>query len=36
MPDERTGFKDSTIWGLLYDFQKDAAISIVNKRYSFL
>ena len=31
MPDERTGFKDSTIWGLLYDFQKDAAISIVNK-----
>ncbi|WP_026509163.1 helicase-related protein [Butyrivibrio sp. LC3010] len=31
LPNERTGFKDSTIWSLLYDFQKDAAISIINK-----
>ncbi len=31
MPDEKTGFKDSVIWSLLYDFQKDAALSIVNK-----
>lgn len=26
-----TGFKDSKIWHMLYDFQKDAALSIINK-----
>lgn len=31
IPDERTGFKQSKIWNLLYDFQKDAAIAIINK-----
>ena len=31
LPNEATGFKKSTIWGLLYDFQKDAALAIINK-----
>lgn len=31
IPDERTGFKQSKIWNLLYDFQKDAALAIINK-----
>ena len=31
LPKEATGFKDSVIWGKLYDFQKDAALSIINK-----
>ena len=30
-PNEATGFKDSQIWNKLYDFQKDAALSIINK-----
>lgn len=28
---ERTDFKGSTIWNKLYNFQKDAALSIINK-----
>ncbi len=31
LPNEATGFKDSQIWNKLYDFQKDAALSIINK-----
>lgn len=31
LPNEATGFKDSKIWNLLYDFQKDAALAIINK-----
>ena len=31
LPNEATGFKDSKIWSLLYDFQKDAALAIINK-----
>ena len=28
---ESTGFKESKIWNLLYDFQKDAVLAIINK-----
>ena len=31
LPNEATGFKESKIWNLLYDFQKDAALAIINK-----
>lgn len=31
LPNEKTGFKDSKVWGMLYKFQKDAALSIINK-----
>lgn len=31
LPNEATGFKNSIIWGMLYDFQKDAALAIINK-----
>ena len=31
LPNEATGFKDSKIWNLLYNFQKDAALAIINK-----
>lgn len=31
LPNEKTGFKESQIWNLLYDFQKDAVIGIINK-----
>ena len=31
LPDEKTGFKDSAIWNKLYNFQKDAALAIINK-----
>lgn len=31
LPNEATGFKESKIWHLLYDFQKDAALAIINK-----
>lgn len=31
LPNEATGFKQSKIWGLLYNFQKDAALAIINK-----
>lgn len=31
MPNEATGFKDTKIWNMLYDFQKDGVISIINK-----
>lgn len=31
LPNEGLGFRDSQIWGKLYDFQKDAALAIINK-----
>lgn len=31
LPNEATGFKNSQIWNMLYDFQKDAALAIINK-----
>lgn len=31
LPNEATGFKDSIIWNKLYNFQKDAALAIINK-----
>ena len=31
LPNEGTGFRDSAIWGKLYDFQRDAAVAIINK-----
>ena len=31
LPNEATGFKNSKIWNLLYNFQKDAALAIINK-----
>ena len=31
LPNEATGFKQSKIWNILYDFQKDAALAIINK-----
>ena len=31
LPNEATGFKESKIWNLLYDFQRDAVLAIINK-----
>ena len=31
LPNEGTGFRQSAIWGKLYDFQRDAALAIINK-----
>ena len=31
LPNEATGFKDSKIWNLLFNYQKDAALAIINK-----
>ena len=31
LPNEATGFKNSVIWGKLFNFQKDAALAIINK-----
>ena len=31
LPNEATGFKQSKIWNILYDFQKDAVLAIINK-----
>ncbi|MBI9050017.1 MAG: DEAD/DEAH box helicase family protein [Anaerolineaceae bacterium] len=35
LPNEATGFKDSLIWNKLYNFQKDAALAIINKLEQF-
>lgn len=35
LPNEATGFKDSVIWNKLYNFQKDAALAIINKLEKF-
>ena len=31
LPNEATGFKSSVVWNKLYNFQKDAALAIINK-----
>ena len=31
LPNEATGFRDSVIWNKLFNFQKDAALAIINK-----
>lgn len=31
LPNEATGFKKSKIWDMLYDFQRDAVLAIINK-----
>ncbi len=31
LPNEATGFKQSKIWSMLYDFQRDAVLGIINK-----
>lgn len=35
LPNEATGFKDSKIWHMLYNFQKDAVLAIINKLERF-
>ncbi len=35
LPNEATGFKNSLIWNKLYNFQKDAALSIIHKLEKF-
>ena len=35
LPNESTGFKESKIWSMLYNFQKDAALAIINKLEKF-
>jgi SNF2 family DNA or RNA helicase len=35
LPNEATGFKESKIWNMLYAFQKDAALAIINKLEKF-
>lgn len=35
LPNEATGFKESKIWKMLYNFQKDAALAIINKLEKF-
>lgn len=31
LPNEKNGFKESCIWNMLYNFQKDAVLAIINK-----
>lgn len=31
LPNEASGFRESRIWNMLYNFQKDAALAIINK-----
>lgn len=31
LPNEATGFKESKVWNMLYNFQKDAVLAIINK-----
>ena len=31
LPNEATGFKQSKVWTMLYDFQRDAVLAIINK-----
>lgn len=35
LPNEATGFKESKIWNMLYSFQKDAVLAIINKLETF-
>ena len=31
LPNELTGFKDTVIWNMLYNFQQDAVLAVINK-----
>lgn len=35
LPKEGAGFRESKIWNLLYDFQRDAALAIINKLQTY-
>ncbi len=35
LPKEVAGFRDSKIWNLLYDFQRDAVLAIINKLQTY-
>ena len=35
LPNEATGFRDSKIWKMLYNFQRDAVLAIINKLEKF-
>ncbi|WP_418722299.1 helicase-related protein [Enorma sp.] len=35
LPKEGTGFRDTVIWSLLYDFQKDAVLALINKLQTY-
>jgi hypothetical protein len=35
MPNDRTGYQDSVIWKKLFNFQRDAAVGIINKLESY-
>lgn len=35
LPNEATGFKQSKVWGMLYNFQKDAVLAIISKLEKF-
>lgn len=35
LPNEATGFKESKIWKMLFNFQRDAALAIINKLEKF-
>ena len=35
LPNEATGFKQSKIWDMLYNFQRDAVLAIINKLEKF-
>lgn len=36
LPNEATGFRNSVIWNKLYNFQRDAALAIINKLESIM
>lgn len=35
MPNDRTGYQDSVVWKKLFNFQRDAAVGIINKLETF-
>ena len=35
LPNEENGFKESKIWGMLYNFQRDAVLAIISKLEKF-
>src|SRR5690606_8756457 len=35
LPNDRTGYQDSLVWNKLFNFQRDAAIGIINKLETF-
>lgn len=35
LPNEATGFKESKVWGMLYNFQRDAVLAVISKLEKF-